>query len=152
MPKRYMICPTIAGSTIPPNTPPEDIAQYSNRASVADVSGAAHTALLPVDGTGALIYGFAFCHASHQQVSELASVTNAYVFPDYPLDAEMSGMESATRTALTQSVQAYQLDGTAIDATHLDTDSYGSLITAIAQQFEPVFDIDKFFAPEPQVV
>ena len=142
--KRYMICPIIGNGT------------QSNkyRAAVADISGTEVTALIPTNpNDGSPIYGFAFVRVSALNFSAVIAVTNSFVFPDFPLDAQMSVMDSNVRTEMVQSVEAYDLDGQGLhlDADHEDTDSFRDVITAIAQQFEPAFNANHFDVAEPTV-
>lgn len=98
---------------------------------------------------GAPIWDFAFTKILVQgSLAQVLQVSNAYVFPEFPLDSQMAAMESTVRNGLIQSVQAYNLDGdgTHIDATHDDADSYRDLIDKIGKQWSPEFDVD-FFEP-----
>lgn len=142
--KRYMICPIIGNGT----------GGNPFRASVADVSGAEVTSLIPSNPTtGAPKYGFAFCRVAATNFAPVLQVTNSYAFPDFPLDSQMSGMESEARSGMIQSVEAYDLDGQGLHlvADHDDADSFRQVIEAIAQQIEPVFNTNTFDVAEPAV-
>lgn len=88
---------------------------------------------------GQPMFNFCISIFSTVDLPAVMAVTNSFVFPDYPLDAEMSGMEAATRTAMVQSVEAYDLDGAGVHfvADHLDTDSYRMVLNAIIAQMDP---------------
>lgn len=141
--KRYVISPVIGdGQSI-------DTAYRSAAGSVQNVNS---IDLIKGDPeTGHPVWFFAFSRigvpGSFQAVQQ---VSNAYVFPDFPLDAQMHQMEADVRTAMVQSVQAYNVDGqgTHIDATHSDTDSYRIVIEKIARQWQSAFNADHFDVAE----
>lgn len=141
---RYMICPIIGAGT--------EASPY--RASVNDVANVNSASIIPTHTSGPNIgkpkFLFAFCVAATPSPSSLSAVTNAYVFPDYNLDGRMDGMESGARTALQQSVEAYDLDGAGLhfDAAHLDGDSYRDVINALVQQIEPAFNVNNINVAE----
>lgn len=141
---RYMISPIIGAGTM----------SNSYRASVSDVSGINSSVIIPTHSSGPNIgkpkFNFALCLVATPNVGIIAAVTNAFVFPDYPLDGRMDGMETNTRTAFVQSVEAYNLDGNGLhfDASHDDADSYRDVVNAIAQQLEPVFNVNNFTVTE----
>ena len=136
MAERYAISPIIGTGTI----------QDPYRAAVADVSGVNTAAVIPSDSAGKPLYRFAFCIVAASVWTSVLAVTNLYLFPDYVLDGLMSAMDPATRTAMVQSVQAYDLTGQGkyLDATNADSDSYRTLLTHIGQQFDPAFDLNHF--------
>ena len=144
--KRYMICPVIGTGQGGPGGNPY-------RAAVADVSGANVTSLIKSDhNTGAPLYNFAFCRvATAGSFASAAAVSNSYTFPDFPLDAQLSQMDADVRAAMVQSVPAYDLDGQGLHLTipNGDTDSFRTVIIAVAQQFEPAFNADNFDVSEP---
>jgi hypothetical protein len=137
---RWMVSPIIGTGTI----------SDPYRASVADVSGVNEAALIPSNPDGTPKYHFALCLVATPSIALVQSVTNSYVFPDYPLDSQMSGMDAATRTALVQSVQAYDMNGSGLhlDASNADTDSYRTLITKIGQQIDTAFNPNNISCPE----
>ena len=136
MAERYTISPIIGSGTI----------SDPYRAAVADVSGVNTAAMIPSDSTGKPLYRFAFCIVAASLWTSVLAVSNLYLFPDYVLDGLMSGMDAATRTAMVQSVQAYDLTGSGdyLNATNADTDSYRTLITKIGQQFDAAFQVNNF--------
>lgn len=142
--KRYLICPVIGTGTF----------ADSFRASVQDVPNVNASALIPTHTSGPNIghprFNFALCVASGESQAVLSSPANSYVFPDYPLDARMDGMESNARTGLVQSVQAYDLDGNGLhfDASHQDGESYRDLLTRLLQTIEPAASLNTFDVSE----
>ena len=136
MAERYAISPIIGSGTI---TDPY-------RAAVADVGGVNTAAVIPSDANGHPLYRFALAIVAASQWAQVLAVTNLYLFPDYVLDGLMSGMDPTARSGLVQSVQAYDLtgQGTHLDATNADTDSYRTLLTKIGQQFDPNFSLNAF--------
>ncbi len=143
MAKRYMICPII-GSGLTLEDPFRSAAQ--------SVPGVNATALIPTNGLGAPVYHFAFCRVGVAgSLASVAAVSNSFLFPDFPLDSQMAQMDSDVRAAMVQSVQAYNIDGNGLHLTvpNDDTDSFRTVITAIAQQFEPAFNADHFDVSEP---
>lgn len=136
--KRYGIFPIIgAGQTT----------QDPFRSAVDDLGGANGStngaSIIPTHTSGPDIgqplFNFCISIFSTVDLPAVMAISNSFVFPDYPLDAEMSGMEAATRTGMVQSVQAYNLDGAGfhLDATHLDTDSYRMVLNDIIAQIDP---------------
>lgn len=138
--KRYMICPIIGAGT----------QGNPYRAAVADVSGAEVNSLIPSNQDGSPRYGFAFCRVAAVNFTAVLAITNSYAFPDFPLDSQMSGMESEARTGMVQSVEAYNMDGQGFNlvADHDDTDSFRQVIEAIAKQIEPAFNANTFDVSE----
>lgn len=142
---RWMISPIIGNGT----------ENNGYRAAVSDVQGIDSAAIIPTFDSGPNVgkpkFLFTLCLVATPDVARIASVTNAYVFPDYNLDGRMDGMESSARTGLQQSVEAYNLDGNALhlDADHNDGDSYRSLIAAIGLQFDAAFNINTITVREP---
>ena len=143
--KRYVISPVI-GDGQGVNT--------AYRSAVGDVQDANAINLIKSDPeTGHPVWFFAFSRVGVSgTLQNVLQVTNAYVFPDFPLDAQMSTMDSDIRTAMVQSVQAYNMDGsgTHVDATHSDTDSYRTVIEKIARHWQPVFVADHFEVSESE--
>jgi hypothetical protein len=141
--KRYVISPVIGdGQSV----------ETAYRSAAGSVQNANSADLIKGDSeTGHPVWFFAFSRigvpGSFQSVQQ---VSNAYVFPDFPLDAQMSQMESDVRTGMVQSVQAYNVDGTGthVDATHSDTDSYRIVIEKIARQWQAAFNADHFDVAE----
>lgn len=131
---RWMISPIIGTGVFPD----------AFRAAVSDLSSVNSSAIIPTLSNGHPKYNFALCLVATASVATIAAVTNAYVFPDYNLDGRMDGMEAGTRTALKQSVEAYDIDGNGLhfDATNADSDSYRDLLTRIGQQIEPAFNVN----------
>ena len=140
MAKRYTISPVVGNGT--------EANPY--RALVSDVSLTISSAVIPSKPDGTPKYGFALCIVSTSNLAGVLAVLNSFTFPDYSLDAQMSGMESDTRNAMVQSVQAYNLDGQGLhfDATNADGDSYRELLTRLGRQLDPVFNLDHFDVPE----
>lgn len=141
--KRYVISPVI-GDGLTPNT--------AYRSAVGQVQDANTVDLIKSDPeTGHPVWFFAFSRVGVPgTLQSVLQVSNAYVFPDFPLDAQMSTMDSDIRTAMVQSVQAYNLDGngTHVDATHSDTDSYRTVIEKIARHWQSVFNANHFDVSE----
>ena len=141
---RYMICPVIGSGA------DED----AFRAAVADLSQTNAVAVIPTHPSGPNIgqpkYSFALCAVSSNNWLAVLAVSNSYVFPVYNLDGRMDGMEAATRTAMVQSVEAYNLDGEGLHlvADHNDGDSYRSLMQSLLHQFEPAYNFDGFSVAE----
>lgn len=150
--KRYIVTP-ISGDGLTPDT------AYSSSLREAAASHPssliAYAAKLKIDSqTGMPIWNFAFCRAAtgdgpSQAIVE--QVTNSLVFPDFPLDAPMSGMDQATRTAWRQSLQAYDIDGqgTHIAVNDSDGETWGSVLQRLVQMFEPSQIITRFDVAEP---
>ncbi len=140
--KRYMICPVIGAGTH----------ENPYRAAVADIATARSRAVIRSNPQGGPpLYAFAFCRVAAHDFAAVFQVTNSYVFPDFPLDSQMSSMESGVRTGLVQSVQAFDLDGIGahFDASHADADSFRQLIQQIATLMEPAFNANFFDVEEP---
>lgn len=141
---RYMISPIIGSG---------QSTEDPFRASVTDVPNTFVSQVIPIDlsGTpetnpnyGKPKYDFAFCVVATSNVAAIAAVSNAYVFPDYNLDGRMDGMESSARSGFLQSVEAYNLDGNGLnfDASHLDSESWRTVIDRLVQQIEPTFNLN----------
>lgn len=85
------------------------------------------------------------------------AVSNLYVFPDYPLDARLDGMESVTRTEMLQNLEAYTLDanGTQLDLSSFegaagDAKSFRELVLFIVQFLDPgIANLNTFDVQEP---
>jgi hypothetical protein len=142
--RRYVISPVIGAGTV----------QDPYRVSVQDVEGANSVAVVPVHTSGPNEgepkYTAALGLVAAVNITPILNVTNVYVFPDYPLDAQLSGMESGARAAMVQSVEAYDLDGQGLhfDADHADEDSLRALLIQLGQQIEPAFNLDAMGVPE----
>ena len=141
--KRYVISPVV-GNGVSLAT--------AFRSAASDTPSAGFVDLLKSDPqTGFPVWNFAFSRIGVSgSLTHVLSVSNAFVFPDFPLDAQMSQMESGVRTGLVQSIQAYNVDGNGahVDATHNDTDSFRMLIEKIGKQWSPAFNADQFDCPE----
>jgi hypothetical protein len=141
--KRYVISPVIGNG---------NSTATAFRSAASDTPSAGFVDLLKSDPqTGVRVWNFAFSRIGIAgSLTPVLSVSNAFVFPDFSLDAQMSQMEAGVRTGLVQSVQAYNLDGngTHIDATHDDTDSFRMLIEKIGKQWNLSFSADTFDCPE----
>ena len=141
--KRYVISPVV-GDGLSPET--------GFRSAAGDVYQSGSVDLLKADpNTGIPVWNFAFSRiATTGSFQPVFLVSNSYVFPDYPLDAMMAQMDSAARAAMVQSVQAYDVDGngTHIDATHTDSESFRTVIERIARNWSPTFDANQFDASE----
>lgn len=142
MAKRYGICPVIGSGT----------EQEPYRCAFSDVSQTNVTSLIPSKVDGAPKYNFAFAIVGTQSLPAVLAVTNSFVFPDFPLDAELGSMESAVRTAMVQSVEAYNLDGQGYDfdlQQFGNTDSYRQLIDYCMKRIEPFASVNNFDVSEP---
>lgn len=145
MAKRYGIFPITGDGTF----------ENPYRSAASDVTGVNTSSIIPTDQQGAPVWGFAMSICGTLNLTALAQVTNSYIFPDYPLDGELSGMESGVRTAMKQSVEAYDMDGQgdhlSVDLTDLSA-SYRSVLLSIYQQFDPLLtssDFNRFDVAEP---
>lgn len=142
---RYMISPIIGNGS----------SNNEFRPAATDVSTTTHSSVIPTHTSGPDIgkpkYAFAFSLMGTVSVGAIAAVSNSFVFPDYPLDARMDGMEPATRAAMVQSVEAFTLDANSLhfDASHDDGESYREVLTRIVRQIEPAFSLDLMSVPEP---
>lgn len=145
MAKRYGIFPIIGDGTI----------DDPYRSAASDVAGVNMQSAIPTDQQGAPVWNFAYTICGTLNLTALKQVTNSFVFPEYPLDGELSGMESGIRTAMKQSVEAYDMDG---QGHHLSVDlsdlsaSYRGVLLSIYQQIDPLFtssDFDRFDTAEP---
>lgn len=136
MAKVYAICPIIGDGQ----------GENPFRSSASDL-GVSVSNIIPSKPDGTPKYGFALCRIGTTNLAAVLELTNSYVFPDYPLDAELSGMESGVRTGMKQSVEAYDMDGEglhlAVDLSDL-TISYRSLLVSIYQQFDPLLSVASF--------
>lgn len=141
---RYMLCPIIGTGTGPDPF----------RVAVEDLGSVNSAALIPTNNSGPNIgkpkYRFALCQVATPSIPAISAVSNAFVFPDYPLDGRMDGMDADARNALVQSVHAYDIDGAGLHlvATHADSESYRDVLNAIGQQMEPVFNVNQFTVRE----
>lgn len=115
------------------------------RAAVGDVYGASHYAVIPTitsgPNNGKPRYNFAFGMVAHSNMAIVGQTLNTLIFPDFPLDATLDGMDAEIRTGLKASIEAYQLDAnnTRIDASIVlnDAASYRDLIDSIGSQIQP---------------
>lgn len=123
------------------------------RAEVSDAGNLNAASLIPsvsqFDGTPK--YRFALSIISTPNLPAALIISNSYCFPDYPLDARMDGMNADARQSIEQTVAAYDWDGNGYHvSTAFITDSmaYRDVITGIAQQIEPAFQINNFDVAE----
>ena len=141
---RWVICP-IWGTG-------EDGDEY--RAAVSSVSNTNSSALIPTFSSGPRIGEpkFRFCLAlvASPNMIAVGAVQATYIFPDYPLDGRMDGMEADARLGLSQSPAAYDLDGAGmhLDTTHVDADAYRDVIDRIGRQIDPAFSSSRMGVPE----
>jgi len=146
MAKRYMICPVIGNG---------QGSGFGNayRAAVSDVAGVNSAAVITVSpSTGVPVYSFCLSRvATSGSLALVSAVSNSFVFPDFPLDSLLSQMDPDARSAMVQSVQAFNLDGNGFRLTlpNADTNSYRTVIDYIGKVFEPAFNADHFDASEP---
>lgn len=140
--KRYCICPIIGDGTF----------DNSYRAAAADLASVTVNSIIPTDPNGVPVHDFAFCIIGCIGLQALNPLTNTFVFPDYPLDGTMDGMEAEVASGMKQSVEAYNLDGNGfhLDADYSPSDSYRELVNRILQQIEPAADVNRFDVSEPQ--
>lgn len=149
MAKRYVLNPVIGAGT--ENNP--------YRAAVSGVSQTNHNSLIPTHPIGHAEEGqpkfnFAFSVVGTANLAGVSAISNAFVFPDYPLDGRLDGMEGATRTGMVQSTEAYDLDGADF---HLNLDGFGDassyrdLVLGILQQMDPNYPshLNGFDVQEP---
>lgn len=134
MAKRYAITPVVGTGAM----------GDSFRASLP--GGVAASAVIPSKPDGTPKFRFCLVIFSTDNLPAVLAVSNLYCLPDYPLDARMDGMEADARLALAQSVAAYDMDGagTHFTAAHQDEDSFRAVLTAVGQQFDPVFSLNAF--------
>lgn len=134
--KRYVISPVVGAGTAP----------NPYRAAVADVLGQNEGVTSPIrtNAQGVPLYHFALCIVSTTHLPSVAAVSNLYVLPDYSLDGRMDGMEADARSALTQNVPAYNMDGAGLhfSVTHQDDDSYRQVLAGLLAQFDPAYPFD----------
>jgi hypothetical protein len=140
--KRFAISPIIGtGSDTNPFRP-----------AVADVPQTNTNGVIPSKPDGTPKYRFALCVVGTLNLPAVLAVSNAYVFPDYPLDATLAGMDADKRAGMVQSVHAYDLDGAGLHLTcpNADGDSYRDAILSLIQQMEPAFaSLNTFDTSEP---
>lgn len=141
--KRYVISPVIGDGQSP---------DTAYRSAVGSVQNANSVDLIKSDPeNGHPVWFFAFSRVGVPgTLQDVLQVSNAYVFPDFPLDAQMIQMDSAVRSAMVQSVQAYNVDGngTHVDATHSDSDSFRTVIEKIARHWQSIFNANHFDVAE----
>ena len=127
--------------------------------SLADASfNKSFSAVIPTftSGTnlGKQLYNFCRGKVATSSLSRGSQLSNVLVFPDYPLDARLDGMDPTARASLRQSIEAYVLDetGKRFDASVAldDAASYRSLIDSLGDQLQPGWrSIDQQEPPEP---
>lgn len=133
---RFCITPIIL------QTNPND--EEGNRAAIVAAADTVR-AIIPTDQQGHPIWRFAACRFEAVNMAAAAQVSNTYILPDYPLDGLLGGMDAATRTAMVQSVQAFDLDG---NGTHIslaafgDSSRYRDVVEHIAKTFEAIQWLD----------
>lgn len=141
---RYMFCPIIGSGTQPD--------EY--RVSVSDLATINVSQSIPIHTSGPDIskpfWRFAMCMVATPSIPPIAGVSNAFVFPEYPLDAQLAGMDTDARAGMVQSLEAYDLDG---NGTHLtvpndDADSFRDLLESVCQQLDPGFGVNGFSVRE----
>lgn len=127
--------------------------------SLADASFAkSYSAVIPTftsgPNLGKPLYSFCLGQVATIAMALVMQLPNVLVFPDYPLDARLDGMDPETRAALRQSIEAYVLDDTgkrfdasvAID----DAASYRALIDSLGEQLQSGWrSADQQEPPEP---
>lgn len=146
--KPYMLSPIIEGS---------DGATISFHAAVQDAPETSVKAMIPLDDNpqspnfGKAKYKFCFCRVAAFDLIPALQVTNTFRFPDYPMDGLMSGIPLATRLAMVQSLQAYDIDGGGmhLDASYSETESYGEYLLRLFRSLEPSADLDRLDIPYP---
>lgn len=121
------------------------------RGAVHDLANVNASSLIPTDQNGQPKYRFALSLVAAASMVAVSQVSNCYVFPDYPLDALMSGMDADARLGLTQTVEAYDWDGAGkhIDADHVDGESWRTVLNRIGQQIDPAFNCALVGVAEP---
>lgn len=144
MAKRYAISPI---SLVPD---PE----IGNHVTVDDAPDTIASAVIPTNpNTGAPLYRFAFCYVGTAQLPAVEQVSNVYVFPDYPLDGQLSGMGAEARAAMVQNVAAYDLDGNGLHwdtaTANLDTNTYRQFLQALIDQVSPGVPVGALDVQEP---
>ena len=141
--KRFVIAPIIGDGS----------ANDGYRASVADLSNVNVHAQIPTDTQGDPLYNFALTNCGSNGLSPFNSLPNLYVFPDYPLDGQLGAMESVTRAAMIQSIEAYDFDGNGfnLDATtpNVDTKAFGEFVDDLGKQIDGSFTVTNFDVSEP---
>ncbi len=131
---RYCITPIIGDGSM----------DNEYRAAIAAVADTAR-ALIPSETTGEPRYNFCPCRFEAANMTPVSQVSNTYILPDYPLDGLLENMDSATRTAMVQSVQAFDLDGQGL---HISLSAFGDssrfrdVVEHIAHVFEPLAWLD----------
>ncbi len=150
--KRYMITP-ISGDGLTIQTA---FSSALREAVAANPSALiAYEAKLKISNqTGQPVWNFAFCRvATGDGASQtiVEQITNSLIFPDYPLDAPMSGMDQTTRNNWRTSLQAYNLDGQGYYLTvgDGDSESWGAVLQRLIQLWEPAQLITRFDVAEP---
>jgi len=142
--KRYVLSPVILGS---------GSVNDANRAAATDVPQTIGPSILPTSPEPPYgpLWLFTLSHVNTNQLASVEAVSNAYVFPEYPLAGRLDGMESGTRTAMLQTLAAYDLDG---EGTHFDLSGFGDasafqdLILGLVQQLDPAITSLSGFNPQ----
>ncbi len=123
-------------------------------AAVSSVAGVNSASLIPTFSSGPSIgqpkFRYALSLVAAANMITVSTVPATYVFPDYPLDGRMDGMEADARLGLSQSPHAYDFDGNGmhLDTSHSDSDSYRDVINKIGRQIDPAFDSSHVGVPE----
>lgn len=150
MAKRYMLCPVIGAGTENDRIRPavDDVPQtYSNSVIPVHLSG---------PDIGHEKYRFTVAIVATANLSGVVQLSNSYLFPDYPLDARLDGMQPETRLAMTQSVAAFDLDGNGLHfdlSGFTDASSFRDVILGLIQQLDPDYPshLNHFDAQEPGI-
>jgi hypothetical protein len=89
------------------------------------------------------------CLIVTSDLSQVAAVSNLYLFPDFPLDSQMGSMESGARSGMDSDVAAYDLDGNGLhlSLSYDDTDSFRDVLNQIGQQFQSIFNVNQLVIP-----
>lgn len=144
MAKRFALSP-IVGDGLTTNT--------GFRAAIIPLPWTTAVSIIPTDAQGQPLFLRTLCALNTHNLPQVLAVTNVLVFPDYPLDAALSGMEAQTLADLRQNLAAHDLDGNGLhfDLSGITDDhSYRALILALAQQLDPgIAHINNLDAPEP---
>ena len=114
------------------------------------------SALLPGDGiTDRPKYRFSFSRCAAVNFAPITALHSCYLFPEFDLDAKMSGMEVDVRAAMNQSVAAYDWSWDS-SGVHIamdfydDTWSYREVILHIMQAIDPAqLSLNTFDCAEP---
>lgn len=137
MAKRYAIAPIIGDGS------------FGNefRSAFALVDDTNVKSVIVGDENGIPIFLFALSSIGTANLAGVSAVSNSYIFPDYPLDGQLSGMNASALSGLKQSVEAFDMDG---NGRHFSVDisdgsiSYRALLISIYQQFDPLLSAASF--------